>query len=206
MDGVIFNTEDLYRDAIMTVAAEHGLDIPLDFYLSTIGLPGDATRAVFQDRLGTAFAFDAFWSKAKARFRTMTITHLRLKAGVVELLDVLDEAALPRAIATSSRHDDVPHNLGFHGLRHRFETVIARGDYASGKPHPEPFLMAAERLGVPPQHCVALEDSYHGVKSASAAGMMTIMVPDLFPPTPEVQELCICIAADLHQVRKLITS
>ena len=206
MDGLIFNTEDLYRDAIMAVAAEDGHDIPVDFYLSTIGLPVDATRVAFQERLGTTFAFDVFRSKASTRFRAMTRSHLRLKAGVVELLDFLDKAGLPRAIATSSGHEDVQHNLGLHDLHHRFATVIARGDFARGKPHPEPFLMAAERLGVPPQHCIALEDSYHGVKAASAAGMMTIMVPDLLPPTPDMHELCVWIAADLHQVHSLIKS
>jgi len=206
MDGLIFNTEDLYRDAIMAVAAEDGHDIPADFYLSTVGLPGDATRAAFQDHFGMAFDVDALRSKASGRFRAMTALHLRLKAGVVELLDFLDEAGLPRAIATSSRHEDVQHNLGLHDLGHRFKTVIASGDYSRGKPHPDPFLMAAERLGVPPHDCVALEDSYHGVRAASAAGMMTIMVPDLFPPTPDMHELCVCIAADLHQVHSLIRS
>jgi HAD superfamily hydrolase (TIGR01509 family) len=129
---------------------------------------------------------------------------LRLKAGVIELLDFLDGAGLPRAIATSSRHEDVQHNLGLHGLLDRFETIIARGDYSRGKPHPEPFLKAAERLGVEPESCVALEDSYHGVRAASGAGMMTTMVPDLLPATTEIEDLCVCIASDLHVVRALI--
>jgi HAD superfamily hydrolase (TIGR01509 family) len=204
MDGLIFNTEDLYRDAVMAVAAQDGHDIPMDFFLSTIGLTGDATRAAFHDRLGVAFEFDAFWSKATTRFRAMTGSHLRLKAGVVELLDFLDEAGLPRAIATSSHHEDVQHNLGLHDLRHRFKTVIARGDYSRGKPDPAPFLKAAERLGVEAVNCVALEDSHNGVRAASGAGMMTIMVPDLLPPTSEMEQLCLCIVEDLHQVCTLI--
>jgi HAD superfamily hydrolase (TIGR01509 family) len=131
---------------------------------------------------------------------------LCLKAGLVELLDFLDDARLPRAIATSSRHEDVQHNLGIHGLLDRFETVVARGDYSRGKPHPEPFLKAAERLGVKPESCLALEDSYHGVRAASDAGMMTIMVPDLLPPTAEMKALCVGIARDLHEVCALMRS
>ena len=65
--------------------------------------------------------------------------------------------------------------------------MVAHGDYASGKPAPDPFLKAAERLGVAPALCLALEDSHNGVRSASAAGMMTVMVPDLIPPTDEIQ-------------------
>jgi HAD superfamily hydrolase (TIGR01509 family) len=206
MDGLIFNTEALYRDAIIAAAAEGGHDVPLAFYLSTIGMSGEATRLAFKERCGKAFDFDAFWAAASMRFRDMTRLQLRLKAGVIELLDFLDDAGLPRAIATSSRHEDVQHNLGLHGLLDRFETIIARGDYSRGKPHPEPFLKAAGRLGVEPVSCVALEDSYHGVRAASGAGMMTIMVPDLLPATAEIEDLCVCIARDLHEVRALIGS
>jgi HAD superfamily hydrolase (TIGR01509 family) len=206
MDGLLFNTEALYRDAIMAAAAEGKHDIPLAFYLSTIGMSGEATRTAFNERCGTAFDFDLFWTSAAAQFRELAKLQLCLKAGVVELLDFLDEAGLPRAIATSSRHEDVQFNLGAQGLLDRFETIIARGDYSRGKPYPEPFLKAAERLSVAPESCVALEDSYNGVRAAAGAGMMTIMVPDLLPPTAEMEGLCVSIVDDLHKVGALIGS
>ncbi|MGQ2969288.1 MAG: HAD family hydrolase [Allorhizobium sp.] len=65
--------------------------------------------------------------------------------------------------------------------------MIAQGDYARGKPAPDPYLMAAERLGVAPQDCLALEDSHNGIRSAHAAGMMAVMVPDLLAPTEEIE-------------------
>jgi HAD superfamily hydrolase (TIGR01509 family) len=206
MDGLLFNTEALYRDAIMAAAAEGKHDIPLAFYLSTIGMSGEATRTAFNERCGTAFDFDLFWTSAATQFRELAKLQLCLKAGVVELLDFLDEAGLPRAIATSSRHEDVQFNLGAQGLLDRFETIIARGDYSRGKPYPEPFLKAAERLSVAPESCVALEDSYNGVRAAAGAGMMTIMVPDLLPPTAEMEGLCVSIVDDLHKVGALIGS
>ena len=86
----------------------------------------------------------------------------------------------------------------------RFHVVIAHGDYVTGKPAPDPFLRAAERLGVEPRSCLALEDSYNGIRSASAAGTMTIMVPDLLEPTNEMRNLCTVIARDLHEVRELL--
>jgi HAD superfamily hydrolase (TIGR01509 family) len=165
----------------------------------------EATRTAFKERCGKDFDFDLFWATA-SEFREITKLQLCMKQGLVELLDLLDSAGLPRAIATSSGHEDVRHNLGLHGLHDRVETVIARGDYSRGKPQPEPFLKAAERLKVRPESCIALEDSYHGVRAASAAGMMTIMVPDLLPPTREMEELCVYIARDLHQVCALIGS
>ena len=104
----------------------------------------------------------------------------------------------------AGKKDVKGHAVG--GLVGRFQFVIAQGDYVGGKPHPAPFLKAAERLGVAPESCVALEDSYHGVRSAAGAGMMTIMVPDLFPPTDDMKELCVGIAQDLHEVCTFMTS
>jgi HAD superfamily hydrolase (TIGR01509 family) len=206
MDGLIFNTEEIYRDAVMAVAADGGHDMPLALYLSTIGMPLQATRAAFIERYGEQFDFNFFWTIAKKRFDEMAKLQLALKTGVVELLDLLDAAILPRAIATSSRHQDVQRNLAALGLVDRFQAIVADGDYSRGKPYPEPFLKAAERLGVEPESCVALEDSYHGVRAASGAGMMTIMVPDLFPATAEMEELCAGIVPDLYAVCALLKS
>jgi HAD superfamily hydrolase (TIGR01509 family) len=206
MDGLLFNTETLYRDAVVAAAADAGHDLPLPFYLSTIGMSIEATRMAFGERYGDEFDFDGFWTAASAQYEGILKSRLGLKAGVVELLDFLDGTGLPRAIATSSRHEDVQRNLGAQGLRDRFQTIIARGDYVRGKPHPDPFLRAAERLGVEPELCVALEDSYNGVRAASGAGMMTIMVPDLLPPTSEMRELCVGIVQDLHEVHDLMRS
>ena len=204
MDGLLFDTEALYRDVVLATAIEAGHDMPLEFYLSTVGTPLQGTREIFERRYGAGFDFDAFWGKTTQRFATEVETQLRLKAGVIELLTLLDELALPRAIATSSKHEHARHHLGAFDLTHQFHAVIAHGDYARGKPHPEPFLTAAERLGVAPAHCLALEDSWHGVRAASAAGMMTIMVPDLMQATPEMEALCVHIAADLHEVHGLM--
>jgi HAD superfamily hydrolase (TIGR01509 family) len=203
MDGLMFNTEALYRDAVMAAAADGGHDLPLSFYLSTIGNSHEASRFAYRERYGEKFDIDGLWAAASKHYE-ITRSQLCLKAGVVELLDFLDDAGLPRAIATSSHHNDVRHNLAALGLLERFQTVVARGDYLQGKPNPDPFLKAAERLGVAPESCLALEDSHNGVRSASRAGMMTIMVPDLLPPTSEMEELCVRIVEDLHAVRDLI--
>jgi HAD superfamily hydrolase (TIGR01509 family) len=204
MDGLIFDTEALYRDAVIAVASEAGHDIPLNFYLGTIGLSLPATRTAFNEQFGESFIFDEFWTATWRRFQEATRSQLRLKTGVIELLDLLDDLRLPRAIATSSRHEDAAHHLEAHRLAHRFQAVIAHGDYANGKPHPDPFLLAAERLGVAPEFCLALEDSHNGVRAASAAGMMTVMVPDLLAINAEMEALCVCIVRDLHQVRTLV--
>ncbi|WP_026617699.1 HAD family hydrolase [Ensifer aridi] len=204
MDGLIFDTEVLYRDAVLSAARSHGREMPVSLYLETIGLSGEATRVLFRDHFGHHFDFDRFWTRAVDLFHEMADTRLGLKPGVVELLDLLDEKKLPRAIATSSRHQDVKHHLAFHALEQRFSAVVAHGDYERGKPHPDPFLKAAACLGVEPEFCLALEDSHNGIRSASSAGMMTIMVPDLLPPTEEIRGLCMHVAPDLHTVGSML--
>jgi len=204
MDGLIVDNEPLYRDAMIAVARDRGHDMPVGLYLITVGLPGEAARALFSERFGQGFDFDDFWTATLSRFYEMAPSQFRLKAGVVELLDVLDDLRLPRAIATSARHEEVRHHLLPHGLLDRFHAIVAHGDCARGKPNPEPFLKAAELLGVEPALCLALEDSYNGVRAASKAGMMTIMVPDLLAPTAEMEKLCVCVAQNLHQVCTLM--
>jgi beta-phosphoglucomutase-like phosphatase (HAD superfamily) len=112
---------------------------------------------------------------------------------------------LPRAIATSSSHASVERHLAPSGLLKRFGAVVAAGDYVRGKPHPDPFLTAAGRLGVAPADCLALEDSHNGVRAASAAGMMTVMVPDLLPATREMRRLTVAVCANLHDAVELLS-
>jgi HAD superfamily hydrolase (TIGR01509 family) len=206
MDGLLFNTEALYRDAVCAVAAEHGHDLPMELFLRTIGLPLEPTREIFTAHFGPGFDFERFWKASAARHHELAAARRYLKTGAEELLDALDAAGLKRAIATSSSHATVRRNLKHHDMVDRFHAIVAHGDYTRGKPNPDPFLTAAQRLGVAPADCLALEDSYNGIRAASAAGMMTVMVPDLLDPTEEMQGLCLRIARDLHEVRELLTS
>jgi beta-phosphoglucomutase-like phosphatase (HAD superfamily) len=204
MDGLLCDTEVVYRDAMIATAAEHGHEMPLALFRSMIGLPGPAGDQKVLDHFGADFPIDQFNARVREHVDAACTIGIALKAGVVELLDHLDELALPRAIATSSSHRAVEAHLGPSGIIPRFHTVVARGDYERGKPNPDPFLTAARRLGVAPELCLALEDSHNGVRAASAAGMMTVMVPDLLDPTEEMHGLCVRIARDLHEVEAWI--
>ena len=203
MDGLLFDTETLYQTALATLAAEGGHELA-SVAASTIGVPWHVTRVMLSDHFGSSFPVDEFIAAWIRRFEVMAETQLALKPGVVELLDTLDTLKLPRAIATSSAHQTVQRHLAAHGLVGRFHQIVAHGDYAAGKPAPDPYLLAAKRLGVEPMRCLALEDSHNGVRSAAAARMMTVMVPDLLEPTDEIQRLCTFVAKDLHEVRALL--
>jgi beta-phosphoglucomutase-like phosphatase (HAD superfamily) len=119
---------------------------------------------------------------------------------------LLDTLGLPRAIATSSSRATVRRHVEAHDMVDRFHHVVAHDDCERHKPEPDPFLKAAGLLGVAPALCLALEDSHIGVQAASAAGMMTIMIPDLIPATEEIRGLCTHVVDDLHAVRLLLAT
>lgn len=149
MDGLLFDTESLYQRAIAAAAVEGGHDLTAASRLM-IGRPEDQSRRLLIDLYGLDFPLDEFYAAMYRHFNLIAATDLSLKPGVIELLDTLDELQLPRAIATSSAHDTVQDHLVAHGLVGRFHAIVGHGDYAASKPAPDPYLIAAERLG--PSH------------------------------------------------------
>jgi HAD superfamily hydrolase (TIGR01509 family) len=204
MDGLLVDTETVYRDAMMAVSKRRGQELPLNVFLTMVGAPKEQNRVVAMAHFGADFAFDAWFDEVSDLAHAQIAVDVALKAGVVELIDHLEAVGLPRAVATSSSHRAVQLQLGPSGLVDRFQTIVAAGDYARGKPSPDPYLVAAGRLGVDPADCLALEDSHNGVRAAHAAGMMTVMVPDLLEATDEMRALTVAIAGTLHEVRAMI--
>jgi HAD superfamily hydrolase (TIGR01509 family) len=199
MDGLLFDSEALYRDAFLGAAGELGHSLTTEHFLSLVGRSWPANQAVLQGHIGSFENVETFRLAWMRHYEGRRAT-LPLKAGAMRLLERLDELRLPRGICTSSSHADVEHNLRLHGLTDRFDAIVASGDYALGKPAPDPFIRAAAMLGVAPAVCIALEDSFNCIRAAAAAGMRTVMVPDLLPPTDEIRSLCEFVAVDLHEV------
>jgi HAD superfamily hydrolase (TIGR01509 family) len=206
MDGLLFDTEKLYGNAILSAAAELGCEMTIDVFHRFVGTPWAENRRQMLLHYGDSYPADELRDVWMRHFRGLAATSLELKPGVETVLDLLDGLGLPRAIATSSSHATVIHHLSAHALEKRFHHVVAAGDYGCSKPAPDPFLVAAERLGIDPADCLALEDSLNGVRSAATAGMMTVMVPDLIQPTEEIRGLCAMVVASLGELPGLILS
>jgi beta-phosphoglucomutase-like phosphatase (HAD superfamily) len=204
MDGLLIDTEAVWRDAMIVEADALGAPMPEKLILSAIGLPFKETQDVVRAAMGPTFDLDAFFAGVSARAKKQVGLGIALKAGVIELLNLLDDLGLPRAIATSSSMSTVEAHLGPKGLLTRFDAVVARGGYLRSKPFPDAYLRAAEAIEREPSTCLALEDSYNGVRAANSAGMMTVMVPDLLEPTEEMHRLSVSIADTLHEVRALL--
>jgi beta-phosphoglucomutase-like phosphatase (HAD superfamily) len=103
-------------------------------------------------------------------------------------------------VATSTRRERARHHLERVDLLHRLDALVTRDDVVAAKPAPEPYLCAAGLLGVAPGAALALEDSANGVRSAAAAGVPVVMVPDVLAPTAELRGLALGVVPDLHAV------
>ena len=204
MDGLLVDTETVIFRAMQHAAGGIGGELPFATFQRMVGLQDAASNQIVADHFGEGFDLDAWTLAVRAHSHEQMAAGVALKAGVLEIVDYLEQAGLPRAIATSSSLASVQRNLTPHGLADRFQALITKDVQTRAKPHPEPFLKAAAALGVAPGDCLALEDSHNGVRAAHAAGMMTIMVPDMLDPTEEMRTLCVRIAGDLHEVRELL--
>ena len=204
MDGLLIDSEVIYTEALIAQCADMGHDLPLEVVKRMIGHAWEGSSAVVREHFGPSFNTDVLRDGSIVKFQELSQARVALKAGVLEILDHLDAVGLPRAICTSSPRWAVEKHLAEHELAARFHEILAQGDYPRPKPSPDPYLRAVEALGFAPQDCLALEDSHNGVRAAAAAGLMTIMVPDMLDPTEEMHGLCLRIARDLHEVRELL--
>lgn len=128
-----------------------------------------------------------------------------MKPGVVELLDFLKDQKIPMALATSTGRERTLRRMEMTGLGPYFSAIITGDQVVHSKPDPEIYQLACRALGTDPAHTIAIEDSRNGILSAHAAGMKVIMVPDMIPPTPELDALLFQRCASLLEVRDFLS-
>ncbi len=204
MDGLLLDTENVYRRAMIASASGLGYDFPETFCHSLVGTAETEIHAILRQRFGDDFPIPQLFRECEVEMQRLLDTGVPVKAGATELIGELAARKLPMAVATSTVRRIAEHHLKRAGLLDHFAAVCTREDVTRGKPHPDLFLKAASHLGVRAERCLVLEDSYHGVRAAHAAGAMPIMVPDLLPATDELRALCIAVVRDLHDVRTML--
>ena len=126
------------------------------------------------------------------------------KPGVFQLLDYLASRKIPYAITTASPLDRIANHLGRLGLYQRFPHICTAHAVAQGKPAPDIYLLGAKTIGLPPESCLALEDSYTGLLSAHRAGCLASIVPDLDQPSPEILDIAYAKLDSLTDVIDLL--
>ncbi len=203
MDGTLLDTELVFKEIVWEVTAGLGLVMTEDVHGRMVGSSHESTNRLLVETFGAAFPYSFFDAECRRLMRARMQDAVPVKPGVPELLRELKSRRIPMAVATSSRSAHALGHLGQAGLLDHFHAIVTRDDVDNPKPHPEPYLTAARQIGVTPATCIAIEDSHSGVRAAHAAGMQTIMVPDLVPPSAEIAALC-RVMASLHEVRAAI--
>jgi len=201
MDGTILDTESVFKTIVFEVCTELGFEMTDAVHMSMVGGSHERTSQLLIEAYGVTFPYTLFDERCRVIMRERSHGGVPVKAGAREFISELRERGIPTAVATSSRNPHARHHLTAAGLFDLFETVVTRDDVINPKPHPEPYLTAARRLGVDPLACLALEDSHAGVRAAHAAGMQTVMVPDLVHPDDDIRALGIAIMESLDHVR-----
>ena len=178
MDGLLVDTETPDFEAWRELHEAHGLELSLPDYCYNAGLYGSWEVMYEAVAKVSGQAVDALHAARLPRYMALVEERLRPSVELVGLLDDLADAGVRRGIASSSDSDWVAYLVDGLGLRERFQAIATGHDVAHRKPAPDVYLLAAERLGVNPVHCVALEDSAHGLQAAKAAGMRAIAIPN----------------------------
>ncbi len=205
MDGLMVDSEPLAQAGWRLALAEYGYTLSDDLYMQVLGRSTEGTQAILRQALGDQAPLESMFARKRQYVQDEVTQHgVPVKPGLVELLDWLDGRRIAKAVASSARREDVEHKLGHTHLLARFETIVTGDQVPRGKPAPDIFLAAAERLGVPAEACAVLEDSDAGIQAAYAAGMLPLMVPDIKPPSPETAALAYRIFPSLHEVRAFL--
>jgi HAD superfamily hydrolase (TIGR01509 family) len=192
----------VFRSIVFEAARELGFEMTDAVHLAMVGSSHEATRLMLAEAYGEDFPYTRFDERCRTLMKERTVEAVPVKHGAREFLGALRERRIPLAVATSSRAAHAYGHLGRAGLVELFDTIVTRDDVVNPKPNPEPYLTAARRLAIEPARCLALEDSHAGVRAAHAAGMKTIMVPDLLQPTSEIAGLCVAVMESLAHVHR----
>lgn len=181
MDGLMFDTEKLWEDAFFHVGKKYGLVLSSDFHSKTIGTNYSSIEKVFKDNFGEDFPFADFMVDCRSYMDNIIKNGgLKNKKGLLELLDYLKKNNYLIAIGSSGNKNRILWYLECAKIdKNTFSAIISGEDVLKGKPNPDIFLKACEKLNVSPSNTLVLEDSRNGINAAHASGCISVLIPDL---------------------------
>jgi HAD superfamily hydrolase (TIGR01509 family) len=188
LDGVLWDGEPPHRRAFDEVLASYDHRVRDEDYIELLGTSVEFTWEWVRDRFRLTISAGDFWDAYSAAFLRLLQGSFPPLSGVRALIDELRQRAVPIAVASSSLREWVDATLSAIGLSDSFDAVVSGNDVNKGKPAPDLFLAAAERLGVPPERCLAVEDTLAGARSAKAAGMFAIQLRAASTALPPIGE------------------
>lgn len=182
MDGTLLDTEHISHKAWRLAEKETQIELREGLLDEVVGLAMNRIIQTLKEALGSAHAADRLFQVAFRNYqRLLHDEPVPVKSGAESLLLWLDEARIPRCLASSSQRFLVDHKLHRSGLAGWIPQRVCGDEVDDSKPHPEIYELAAARLGLRPEDCLAIEDSANGILSATEAGCRVVHVPDMAP-------------------------
>jgi HAD superfamily hydrolase (TIGR01509 family) len=176
LDGTLVDSEPAHYAARNDALAELGLTVPEDFHLRMLGVNDLDIHAALVAEAGATIAPDE-WRAVKLAHYLRHTASIRPRTQVAQAAEYWSKQGILSAIVTNSTREEVTIAMAATGLDWAFKTTVSFSDVAKGKPEPEGYLLAAERLGVSPQKCLVIEDTTTGAMAGCAAGMTVIYHP-----------------------------
>ena len=173
-DGTIVDSMPLHYVAWKRVLGEWNCEFAEELFYAWGGMPVAEIIATLNQRHGLAMPVEEI-ARRKEQLYFDILPELKAVPEVLEHIE-FSHGHIPFAVVSGSTRDSVTRSLKALGILDRFDTLVCAGDYARSKPDPEPFLLAAERLGVAPEDCLVFEDTEMGIEAATAAGMASVKI------------------------------
>ncbi len=190
MDGLLLDTERLYQKAWVDTAADFDREPSHALAQAVCGTSGEYLKEIVRSYYPGVDA-EAYIQAVLDRVSRQIITSgAELMPGAREILTYLAARGVKLAVASGSPGEIIEQNLSRNNLKSFFPVAVSGFDVPNGKPAPDIFLVAAGKLGVPPEECYVFEDGINGALAGIAAGCTTVMIPDLMKPTPELVQNC----------------
>lgn len=202
MDGLMFDTESLSTEAFIYSAKKQDYEMTKNETLQVLGFTEEATYKFWESYFKDSYVDGIKLADNHYKYieKVLFTTGPKKMPYVEELLVYLKENNYKVAVASSSNINHIENNIEKTGLSKYIDKMASGQEVLNGKPAPDVFLLAAERLGVKPENCLVLEDSKSGIKAGHASGATVFMVPDMFKPDKECEGLADRIVKNLGEI------
>ena len=205
MDGLVLDSERLYTRFWREAAHFLGYPMTAEQSLGMRSLGKALGQPYLESLFGPGVDYTVMREKRIELMDAYVEAHgIAPKPGIYELMDFLNEQQIPAAITSSSPMEYIEKHLEKANLLHRFQALCSGHNVPNGKPAPDIYLLGAEKLGLDPKNCLALEDSPTGIRAGYAAGCLPVMIPDLDQPGEETKELLFAKADSLTDIMDII--
>ena len=201
MDGTLLDTQRICIPAWEYAGEKQGIPNMGRYIYSVCGMNAQGWGKFITDRHP-----DIDLEKFTHDARSYIVENLKVsfKTGARELLEYLWSRGIKTAVASGSSHASIEHHLRELGVYERFDAITGGHDVEHGKPAPDIFLLAAEKLGAHPSDCIVFEDSENGVRAGNAAGMRVVGIPDIIPFSDDVRALLWQECSDMTEAIPII--